>query len=90
MPGHNAPSGPMAHHAPHPVIAAAAAIILLALAACASTTTATTSSAVSAPSTASFGVSGHRATLAGAGSTIDAPFFDLAFAMLEVSGVSNG
>jgi phosphate transport system substrate-binding protein len=35
---------------------------------------------VSAPSTASFGSSGHRATLTEAGSTFDAPFFDLAFA----------
>jgi len=80
MSGHNAPSGPLPHRAPHPAIAAAAAIILLALAACASTTTATMNSAVSAPSTASFGASGHRATLNGAGSTFDAPFFDLAFA----------
>ena len=73
--------GPQPRRAPHPTVwAAAAAVILLAVAACSSTTATTTSSAVSAPSTASFGASGHRATLTGAGSTFDAPFFDLAFA----------
>jgi phosphate transport system substrate-binding protein len=72
--------GSQPHRAPHSAIwAAAAAVTLLALAGCSSTTV-TTSSAVSAPSTASFGASGHRATLTGAGSTFDAPFFDLAFA----------
>jgi phosphate transport system substrate-binding protein len=82
MSGHIRRLGSQPHRAPHPTIwAAAAAVILLALAACSATTTkATTSSAVSAPSTASFGASGHRATLTGAGSTFDAPFFDLAFA----------
>jgi phosphate transport system substrate-binding protein len=73
--------GSQPHRAPHPTIwAAAAAVTLLALAACGTTTTAATSSVVSAPSTASFGAIGHRATLTGAGSTFDAPFFDLAFA----------
>jgi phosphate transport system substrate-binding protein len=79
-------SGPTArrssqpHRVPHPTIWAAAAVALLALAACGTTSTAATNSVVSAPSTASFGASGHRATLTGAGSTFDAPFFDLAFA----------
>jgi phosphate transport system substrate-binding protein len=67
------------HRVPHLTTWAAAAVILFALAACSTTATATTS-AVSAPSTASFGSGGHRATLTGAGSTFDAPFFDLAFA----------
>ena len=72
--------GSQPHRALRPTIwTAAAAVILLALAACSTTTTATTS-AVSAPSTASFGAVGHRAALTGAGSTFDAPFFDLAFA----------
>jgi phosphate transport system substrate-binding protein len=80
MSGHIRRLGSQPHRAPHPTImAAAAGVILLALGAC-STTTVTTSSAVSAPSTASFGASGHPATLTGAGSTFDAPFFDLAFA----------
>ena len=80
MSGHNAPPGPQPHHAPLLAIrAATAAIILLVLGAC-SSTAATTASSVSTPSTASFGASGHRATLTGSGSTFDAPFFDLAFA----------
>jgi phosphate transport system substrate-binding protein len=79
MSGHNAPPSPQPHHLPRPTIWAAVAVILLAFSACSSTAT-TTVSAVSAPSTVSFGASGHRATLTGAGSTFDAPFFDLAFA----------
>jgi phosphate transport system substrate-binding protein len=71
--------GSKPHRAPQPIIWTAAAALMLALAACATTTTATTN-AVATPSTASFGASGHRATLTGAGSTFDAPFFDLAFA----------
>jgi phosphate transport system substrate-binding protein len=80
MSGDNGTTGSRPHHAPHSLVrAAAAAIILLALGACSSNSTLNTSGQAT-PSTASFGASGHRATLAGAGSTFDAPFFDLAFA----------
>ena len=79
MIGPNQPLGLRPHHPRHPVIwAAAAAVTLLALAACGSTTTTTPGSP--APTTASYGASGHRATLAGAGSTFVAPFFAAAFA----------
>jgi hypothetical protein len=80
MSGHTARFSRQFYHAPRTTVGAgAAAIILLALGACSSNSTLNTS-AQPTPSTASFGVSGHRATLAGAGSTFDAPFFDLAFA----------
>jgi len=80
MSGDNGTTGSRPYHAPHSgVRAAAAAIILLALGACSSNSTVNTSGQAT-PSVASFGVSGHRATLAGSGSTFDAPFFDLAFA----------
>ena len=60
--------------------AGAAAVIMLAAAAC--TTTTTTSSATNsspAPATTGGAASGRAMTLTGAGSTFDAPFFDLAF-----------
>jgi phosphate transport system substrate-binding protein len=76
MPGHNQRLGSRPHHVPHPAIWAAAAVILLAVAACGSTTTPTSTT----PTTTSYGASGHRATLAGAGSTFVAPFFAAAFA----------
>jgi phosphate transport system substrate-binding protein len=80
MSGQNQRPGLPPRHALYPAIrAAAGALIALALAAC-SSTTATTNFAVPASSTASFGSGNHRATLTGAGSTFDAPFFDLAFA----------
>jgi phosphate transport system substrate-binding protein len=59
--------------------AAAAAIIVLALGACSSATTTSTS----ASAVASIGPSGHKPTLAGAGSTFDAPFFSAAFARYQ-------
>ena len=80
MSAHNTSPSPHPQHAPHPATrAAAAAVILLALGAC-STTATVPGSPVVAPSTASFGTGGHAATLTGAGSTFDAPFFDQAFA----------
>jgi phosphate transport system substrate-binding protein len=80
MSPHIAGPGSHSRYAPLSVVrVAAAAVFLLVLAACSSTTVTTTSGAVSAPSTASFGSTGH-ATLTGAGSTFDAPFFSLAFA----------
>jgi phosphate transport system substrate-binding protein len=68
--------------------AAAAAVIILAFAACGSSATINTNPAA-APSTASFG-SGHEATLTGAGSTFDAPFFDLAFARYHQQHLATG
>ena len=56
-----------------------AAIIAIALAAC-TTTTSSTSTSSSAPGTTAAAVSSRDVTLSGAGSTFDAPFFDLAFA----------
>ena len=77
MSQHNATPGAQSRHVPRPAIwAAATAVILLALGAC--STTSTTSAA--APVTFSAGSGGHGVTLTGAGSTFDAPFFDLAFA----------
>jgi phosphate transport system substrate-binding protein len=79
MKGHNQRPGPRPRHVPHRAIwAADAAVILLALAACGSSTATTPGNP--APSTASYGATGHRATLAGAGSTFVAPFFAAAFA----------
>jgi phosphate transport system substrate-binding protein len=76
MKQHNRRPGSRTHHVPRPAIWAAAAVILLAVAACGSTT----APASTTPTTASYGASGHRATLAGAGSTFVAPFFAAAFA----------
>jgi phosphate transport system substrate-binding protein len=79
MPGHNPQPGPPAEHAPHRAIwVIAAAITVLVLAACTTTATTTTTSAT-AVATAS-PISGHALILTGAGSTFDAPFFNLAFA----------
>jgi phosphate transport system substrate-binding protein len=79
MTGHSRRLGSQPHRAPHPAIwAAAAAVIVLALGACASTGATPANSPT--PTPLSFGVSGHRATLTGAGSTFVAPFLDLAFA----------
>jgi phosphate transport system substrate-binding protein len=57
-----------------------AVIILLAVAACTSAGTTTSAPAVAA---ASVGPGGHVPTLAGAGSTFDAPFFSAAFAKYQ-------
>jgi len=59
--------------------AAAAAIIVLALGACSSST----STSTSASAVASIGPTGHKPTLAGAGSTFDEPFFAAAFAKYQ-------
>ena len=80
MSGHNDQPGSQRRRASYRAAwAAAATVILLALGAC-STTTAATTSAGSAPTVASFGFGGHKATLVGAGSTFVAPFFAVAFA----------
>jgi len=73
------------HHVTHrararTLSACAAAVLALAAAACSATTTNTTSTVSPAPATSAAGASGPAATLTGAGSTFDAPFFDLAFA----------
>ena len=69
------------HHITHRTrtgtLSAGAAFIALALAACTTTTNSTSSSA---PGTTAAAASGPDMTLTGAGSTFDAPFFDLAFA----------
>ena len=59
--------------------ATAAAIIVLALGACSSST----STSTSASAVASIGPTGHKPTLAGAGSTFDEPFFAAAFAKYQ-------
>lgn len=59
-------------------LSAGAAVIALALAAC--TTTTSTSTSSSEPGTTAAAASSPHLTLTGAGSTFDAPFFDLAFA----------
>jgi phosphate transport system substrate-binding protein len=80
MSGHNDQPGSQRRRASYRAAwAAAASVILLALGAC-STTTAATTSAGSAPTVASFGSGGHKATLTGTGSTFVAPFFAVAFA----------
>ncbi len=70
------------HHATHRThirtLSAGAAITALALTAC--TTTSSTSTSSSAPGTTAAAASSPQITLTGAGSTFDAPFFDLAFA----------
>ncbi len=60
--------------------AGAAALITLAAAACTATTTGGAASSSPAPATTAAAASGPAVTLTGAGSTFDAPFFDLAFA----------
>jgi hypothetical protein len=59
MKRHNQRPGSRPRHGPPPAIWAAAAVILLAVAACGSATTPTGTT----PTTASYGASGHRATL---------------------------
>jgi phosphate transport system substrate-binding protein len=82
MSGHHAHRGLSPRRYAHPVItAAAAAITLLAVGACTSSTG--TSSPASAVAVASNGPGGHKPTLAGAGSTFDAPFFAAAFARYQ-------
>ena len=68
------------HRAYLSTLSAGTAIIALTLAACTATTPNSTSTASSAPATAAAAASGPDMTLTGAGSTFDAPFFDLAFA----------
>jgi phosphate transport system substrate-binding protein len=60
-------------------LSAGAVLITLALAAC-TTTTDSTSTSSPAPGTTAAAASSPHITLTGAGSTFDAPFFDLAFA----------
>ena len=80
MSGHYPRRGAPHGHPAHPAIwAAAAAIILLAVGACSSTTTTNTSAAAAV----STGPGGQKPTLAGAGSTFDAPFFSVAFAKYQ-------
>ncbi len=66
------------HRARTSTLSACAAIITLALAACTATTA--SSSGTASPAPAAAAASGPAGTLTGAGSTFDAPFFDLAFA----------
>ena len=61
-------------------LGAGAVIIVLALAACTTTTTSSTGTSSSAAGTTAAAASSTDMTLTGAGSTFDAPFFDLAFA----------
>ena len=91
MPGRNARPGPSAHHVSHRAIwSIAAAIIVLALAGCTTTATTPNTSATDV-ATASPATGGHTLTLTGAGSTFDAPFFNLAFARYhqEHPGISH-
>ncbi len=71
------------HHVTHrartSTLSAGAAIITLALAACTATTASSSGTSSPAPATTA-AASGPAGTLTGAGSTFDAPFFDLAFA----------
>jgi ABC-type phosphate transport system substrate-binding protein len=61
-------------------LSARAAIIALVLAACTATTSSTSALPQSVPGATAAAASSPDATLTGAGSTFDAPFFDLAFA----------
>ena len=61
-------------------LSAGAVVIALAVAACTATTTSSTSTSSPAPGTTAAAASSTDITLTGAGSTFDAPFFDLAFA----------
>ncbi len=85
MPGHHPRSGPQPRRTTHPAIwATAAAVIVLAVGACTSSSS-TASPGASAPalSADSTRPGGHTLSLAGAGSTFDAPFFAAAFARYE-------
>ncbi len=78
MPGHHRRHHPRPHHpASRTITAAAAGAALLALSAC---TTSSATTAAPAAATAGAAASSAALTLTGAGSTFDAPFFDLAFA----------
>jgi phosphate transport system substrate-binding protein len=79
MSGHHARPGLRPRRSTYPVIAAAAVILVLATGACSSSAT-TSTSAVAA---ATVGPGGQKPTLAGAGSTFDAPFFSVAFAQYQ-------
>jgi phosphate transport system substrate-binding protein len=59
--------------------AGAAALITLIAAACTATTTGSSTNSSPAPATTAAAASGPAVALTGAGSTFDAPFFDLAF-----------
>jgi phosphate transport system substrate-binding protein len=83
MSGHHPRGGTPHRPKTHPGIwGAVAALIVLAVAACSSTSTPTNTGA-SAAAVISTGPSGQRPTLAGAGSTFDAPFFSAAFAKYQ-------
>ena len=79
------PRGSMPHRPPTQtaIWGAAVALIVLAVAACSSTSTTTPSTAASAAAVVSTGPGGQRPTIAGAGSTFDAPFFSAAFAKYQ-------
>jgi phosphate transport system substrate-binding protein len=79
MSGHHPRPGLRPRHTTRLLLTAAAAISILATGACSSSTT-TSTSAVAA---ASVGPGGQKPTLAGAGSTFDAPFFAVAFAQYQ-------
>jgi phosphate transport system substrate-binding protein len=79
MSGHHAWPGLRPRHTTPLLLTAAAAILVLAVGACSSTTT-TSTSVVTAGNT---GPGGHAPTLAGSGSTFDAPFFAVAFAKYQ-------
>jgi hypothetical protein len=82
MSGHHAHRGLPSRRSGRPVITAAtAAIILLTAGAC--TSLPGTSTPAPAVAVASNGPAGHKPTLAGAGSTFDAPFFSVAFARYQ-------
>jgi phosphate transport system substrate-binding protein len=83
MSGHHPRGGTPHRPKTHPGIwGAVAVLIVLAVAACSSTSTPTNTGA-SAAAVISTGPSGQRPTLAGAGSTFDAPFFSAAFAKYQ-------
>ena len=79
MPANDGRHHHITHRAYISTLSTGAAIIAIALAAC-TTTTSSTSTSSSAPGTTAAAVSSRDVTLSGAGSTFDAPFFDLAFA----------
>lgn len=84
MSGHHARPGVPPRHPAHSAIwAAAAATTVLAVAACSSTSTTTSTGTSSAVAAVSTGPGGQKPTLAGAGSTFDAPFFSAAFAKYQ-------
>lgn len=84
MSGQHSPRSLRRDRALYPAMrAAAAALIVLVLGACGSSAGLSTDSAAAPAPTATFGPRGHGATLAGAGSTFVAPFFDVAFAKYQ-------